>query len=222
MHGEWLQIPTYSIFTSPSLRVLLPDTNGMNAALKILRNGGVVAHATETCYGFACDLRNPAAVAKLFAIKQRPLDQPVSALFSSVNEAKKYVQWSAEAQNLADEYLPGPLTIILPLNRGSLLSSCPLQSPSPTLGIRISSHPLSQQLIQRFGSPLSTTSANIHGYSNPYSTEDILRQFSHQEHQPDLILDSGPLPQTPPSTVIDLTQNTGDILRKGIVQVPKK
>ena len=191
----------------------------MNAALKILRNGGVIAHATETCYGFACDLTNPVAVAKLFAIKQRPLDQPVSALFTSVDDAKRYVEWSAEAQNLADEYLPGPLTIILPLNKGSRLSSCPLQSPTPSLGIRISSHSLAQDLVRKFGSPLSTTSANLHGHPNSYSAQDILLQFANREFQPDLILDSGSLPQAPPSTVINMTQDDGKIQREGALKV---
>ena len=92
-------------------------SKGLIEAIHILKRGGVVAHATETCYGLACDLANPAAVAKLFAIKQRPLDQPVSALFVSIEEAKKWVEWSDEAEKLAAEFLPGPLTLILPLRK---------------------------------------------------------------------------------------------------------
>ncbi len=199
---------------------ILPAAKGMELALKILRSGGVVAHATETCYGFACDLRNPDAVNKLFAIKQRPLDQPVSALFVSVDDAKKYVEWNDEAQKLADEYLPGPLTIILKQKKPVLLIPCPL--PGPTLGLRVSSHPVATELIERFGSPLSTTSANIHGKPNPYSADDIVNQFNNQEFRPDLILDSGKLLPTPPSTVIDLTRPEKNVLRKGSTELPKK
>ncbi len=205
-------------------------------ALEILRRGGVVAHATETCYGLACDLTNTNAVVKLFAIKKRPIGQPVSALFMSMDDAKRYVEWNAEADVLAAKYLPGPLTIILPLRpdaphhlypmptsfERSAISyeqkEKPLKAQSSrliaTLGLRISNHPLAQELVQRFGSPISTTSANIHGEPNLYDAHAIMERFASEEHQPDLIIDSGPLPKVPPSTVIDLTRN-GKRLREG-------
>ena len=101
--------------------IILPDNEeAIAAAIVILRDGGVVAHATETCYGFACDMTNETAVRKLFAIKERSEDHPVSALFPSVEEAKHYVLWNEEAEKLAADSLPGPLTLILPL-----LSSAP-------------------------------------------------------------------------------------------------
>ncbi|NOS68046.1 MAG: threonylcarbamoyl-AMP synthase [Candidatus Peribacteraceae bacterium] len=207
---------------------ILPAADGIELALKILHDGGVIAHATETCYGFACDLKNPDAVKKLFAIKHRPLYQPVSALFSSLDEAKKYVVWNDEAQKLADEYLPGPLTIILPLlsKTPTILFAIPPEQPinqltnKQSMGIRISSFSLAAQLVREFGSPLSTTSANLHGQPNPYSAEDIVEQFKDQKFQPDLILDSGKLPPTPPSTVIDFTSaKDAKTLRKGDIPI---
>ncbi|MBI2635987.1 threonylcarbamoyl-AMP synthase [Candidatus Peregrinibacteria bacterium] len=199
------------------MKILLPNRKGVNNALSVLRAGGVVAHATETCYGLACDLRNPGAVTKLFKIKQRPPDQPVSALFSSIKEAKKYAEWNVEADKLAEKYLPGPLTIVLPMRKTSALLPSPSRPPSPTLGIRLSSHPLAQQLVMEFASPLSTTSANLHGRPNTYSPSDILEQFGHQACKPDLILDSGAIQINPPSTVVDLTQPIGGFFRRGAV-----
>lgn len=196
----------------------------MTEALKILKTGGVIAHATETCYGLACDLTSPQAVEKLFAIKERPADQPVSALFSSVDEAKKYVKWNDEAEELARKHLPGPLTLILPLRNDApdRIFPCPLSIvhyPFASLGIRISSHPLAQSLVSTFGKPISTTSANVHGKPNPYSAEEIRSQFRNAKVQPDLILDSGVLPPVPPSTVINLTEEKrGDVLRKGMIE----
>ncbi len=216
-----------------SMKVLPADTTGINAALKILRDGGVVAHATETCYGLACDLRNPDAVQKLFRIKQRPLDQPVSALFSSLDQAKEYVEWNDEAESLAKKYLPGPLTLILqrkPVARYELRVELALSGveggnpetrkskPATSLGMRISSSPLASTLVEKFGSPLSTTSANLHGQPNPYSPDDIIAQFSRQKFQPDLILDSGTLPHNPPSTVIDLSGSGHTIRRQGTIK----
>jgi L-threonylcarbamoyladenylate synthase len=203
-------------------------------AIAILKNGGVIAHATETCYGLACDLSNIDAVKKLFAIKQRPEHQPVSGLFESVDQAKQYVEWNERAEELAAQYLPGPLTIILPMKdeapkqlhaiagrqkaEGREQESMLLSDDSlltTTLGIRISSSPIAQSLVEAFASPLSTTSANVHGQPNPYSAEDIANQFAEQLMQPDLILDSGTLPKNPPSTVINLTGGTEQEVRAG-------
>ena len=207
--------------TEPALRYsiymqILPATEeSITEALRILKEGGVIAHATETCYGLACDLRNPDAVQKLFAIKKRSPDQPVSALFSSIDDAKKYLEWSKEADALAAKYLPGPLTIILPMKADAphQLFPVPALAPALTLGLRLSSLPLAMNLVTRFGSPISTTSANIHGEPSPYSATEIFERFTKEADQPDLILDSGELPQVKPSTVINLTDGT--TLRSG-------
>jgi L-threonylcarbamoyladenylate synthase len=199
------------------MRLIAVSPEAVDEALRVLATGGVVAHATETCYGLACDLRNPAAVARLFAIKRRPADQPVSALFASLEDAKRYVEWNDRAQALASDNLPGPLTLILPLRKDAPpLCPTPIPSPIPTLGIRISSHPLAAELAARFGHPLSTTSANLHGEPNPYSATEIERLFRGHDLQPDLILDSGGLPPTPPSTIIDLSRTgSGQTRRQG-------
>ncbi len=210
------------------MQILPADTNGITSALKILQAGGVIAHATETCYGFACDLSNPAAVKKLFLIKDRPFHQPVSALFSSIDKAKKYVTWNERAQELAEKHLPGPLTLILLLQADAptTLYTTPTnqrvnESANPrTVGIRISSHPLAQQLATEFTRPISTTSANLHGRPNPYSVMEIEEQFRNEIHQPDLILDSGILPHTPPSTVVDASCGANwKTLRGGSISV---
>lgn len=205
------------------MRVLPTSEEAIVEAMKMLARGGVVAHATETCYGLACDLTNPQAVEKLFTLKKRPLDQPVSALFPSTEEAKRYVVWNARAEELAQKHLPGPLTIILPL-RGD--SPAPLFTVPPydvirhttydirTCGIRISSHPIAQALAGRFGKPLSTTSANLHGKPPPYSAEEITSQM-----EPDLVLASGSLPKTQPSTVINLAGEFPSTKRQGPLHI---
>ena len=198
------------------MKILVANKSGLEQALTLLRAGGTVAHATETCYGLACDMTNAEAVQRLFAIKQRPMHQPVSALFASIETAKAYVQWNARAEELAQKSLPGPLTLILllaPTAPTSVFPTPDSQSLGTSLGIRISSHPLATQLAQEFGGPISTTSANISGKPNPYSAEDIVGQFQNQELQPDIVLDSGQLEQNPPSKVVDLTEDGEHIVR---------
>src|SRR3989344_9001978 len=126
----------------------------MQEALTALADGRLVIHPTETCYGVACDMTNPAAVARVFALKQRPLYQPISALFASVEEAKKYVEWNKKADELARDYLPGPLTLILPLRAHApprvFATVDENQKPKTknqklSLGVRISSHPTAHE-----------------------------------------------------------------------------
>lgn len=193
---------------------ILPDNEeGLQKALEVLQAGGVVAHATETCYGLACDMSNAAAVEKVFAIKQRPSQQPISALCASIDQAKRYTDWNEKADELAKKHLPGPLTVILPL-RGELYP-CPDPNPNPTIGIRVSSHPIAQKLVDMFGSPISTTSANVHSMPNPYSVADMQTQFAEGTTVPDLLLDSGVLPQVPPSSVVDASKENVETYRQG-------
>jgi len=198
------------------MRTLPVSDEAIREAVNVIKSGGIVAHATETCYGFACDFTNEDAVQKLFALKKRPEGMPVSALFPSVEEAKKWVEWNEKAEELAKQYLPGPLTIILPLVGARHALPLPNQE---TLGVRISSHPIAQKLAELSDIPLSTTSANIHGKPSPYTAEEIVEQFSGAELQPDLILDSGTLPTAEPSTVVEIQENDLKILRKGSIHV---
>ena len=208
------------------MEIFSESPDGIERAAEVLRAGGVVAHATETCYGLACDLQNPAAVERLFLVKERPFTQPVSALFSSVEEAQQFVVFSKKALEIAKKHLPGPLTIVLPLRKDSpLLIHVRPPSPSltpiphPTIGVRISSAPLAQTLALTFGSPIATTSANIHGEPNPDSGSDMESQFLSKKILPDLLIDSGALPVAPPSTVVEIVGEKMRILRQGALVI---
>lgn len=203
------------------MHILPLNPKSIRIALSVLEDGGIVMHPTETCYGLACDLTNAEAVARLFLLKERPPEQPVSALFSSVAQAKQYVFWDERAEALAAKYLPGPLTIILPLRTDAPHRLYPmptnderLAGNEATVGIRISSHPIAQELVQAFGRPISTTSANVHGRPAAYTPEDILSQFPNDLSDV-LLIDGGSLPRCPPSTIIDLTGSSHREVRRG-------
>lgn len=204
------------------MQVLSLTPKSIDLAISLLERGGIVAHPTETCYGLACDLTNPTAVARLFAMKKRPLDQPVSALFPSQEKAELYSVWNDYARELAEKYLPGPLTLILPLRTDAPHQLHPLPTSLKrltTIGVRISSHPLAQKLVEIFGKPISTTSANIHGLPATYSTEEMTVQFLDFTTDV-LLLDTGPLPLSPPSTIIDLTGPSPHEVRRGTLHEP--
>ncbi|HLD08000.1 MAG TPA: L-threonylcarbamoyladenylate synthase [Candidatus Peribacterales bacterium] len=197
------------------MRILRVD-QGLEEAIEVIRSGGVVAHATETCYGFACDLTKSEAVERLFLLKGRLAAQSVSALFPSIEEAKEWVEWNEKAEELARKYLPGPLTIVLTVKKGMRTKG---KGIGETMGVRISSHPIAQKLAELTRIPLSTTSANLHGKPNTYSVKEIVDQFSGREVVPDLILDSGELPHAEPSTVIVIEQNKVKVVRRGSIDI---
>ena len=198
------------------MEIASPSPESIKRAVAILQAGGVVAHATETCYGLACDLGNQQAVQTLFALKERPEHVPVSALFESIEQVKMYVEWNELAEQLAHEHLPGPLTLVLPLLPGRRIFATP--AGNSTLGIRISSHPIAMALVQAFGAPVSTTSANVHSQPNTYSPQEIESQFLHKEQKPDLILDSGILIKVASSSVVNLVGGSIEVLRKGPIR----
>ncbi|PIR48984.1 threonylcarbamoyl-AMP synthase [Candidatus Peregrinibacteria bacterium CG10_big_fil_rev_8_21_14_0_10_55_24] len=201
------------------MRSIPASSQAIDEALAVLQSGGIVAHATETCYGLACDLTNVRAVERIFTVKERPYTSPVNALFHSVEATEEWVEWTEEARALAAAHLPGPLTIILPLRpqrAGSIFPS-PSPSPSPMLGIRISPHPIAMELSKRYPKPISTTSANRTSLAEGYSVAEILEQFAGRKAQPDLCIDSGILEFQPPSTIVTFERGTMEIVRQGSV-----
>lgn len=200
------------------MRVLpASDPASIAEAVKVLRAGGVVVHPTETCYGIACDISNPSAVRKVFQLKARLESQPVSALFPSVEDSKKYVVWNEKAEELSKQHLPGPFTMILMMREDGpkKLYPTPTASVGASVGVRVSSSEIATSLVTSFGGPISTTSANIHGQPNPYTSEQILASWPGGGNAPDLFLDGGTLPPVPPSTVVDLTKEIPETRRQG-------
>jgi L-threonylcarbamoyladenylate synthase len=195
--------------------ILPASVDALWRAVRMIHAGEVVAHATETCYGLACDLTNADAVARLFAIKDRPGDQPVSALVPSIDAAKEWVEWGDVAEELARKHLPGPLTIVLRAVEQLYVVPDLDRIKTQNIGIRISSNPVALELAKRCRVPLSTTSANLHGQPNPYSVEEIVAQYHDRDLRPDLALDSGVLPRNEPSAVVVVEGESFSIVRSG-------
>lgn len=184
----------------------------LNKAVSVLQAGRIVVHATDTCYGFACDIFNKDALKRLYKLKQMPEDKPVSILVADIVMAQKYGVFNKKALALAQKYWPGPLTIVV--KRKKTLPEF-LNPGLATIGIRMPDHALSLALSQNLDRPITTTSANISGRPSPYSVSAIRAQFKNSKSKPDFIIDSGVLPRNPPSTIIDLSQKTPCVIRRG-------
>ena len=195
-------------------------------AVKLLKAGKSVAFPTDTSYGLAVDATNTPAVWRIRKIKARSPKKPIHVVVSSLAMAGKFAVIDKKAKKLAQKFLPGPLTLLLPLRpplnlplmRGRNSGGIRLLSAGTgKIGIRIPKNKVALELVTKLKRPITATSANITGKPDCYSAWDINKQFKNKKIKPDLILDGGKLKKVRPSTIIDLTQAKPKLLRKGPV-----
>ncbi|MEW6686558.1 MAG: L-threonylcarbamoyladenylate synthase [Candidatus Edwardsbacteria bacterium] len=176
---------------------------------KVLKSGGIVVIPTDTVYGLACDAYNQKTIKRIFKIKKRA-PQKSLILFCKREEISSLTsEIPLSAQKLMERFFPGPLTIIL---KASPVLPRWLVSKNGTVGIRLPQQSFVLTLLEKFHSPLATTSANLSGRGEPKSIEEVITNFWGKV---ELILDAGSSQKTSPSTVIDLTREPAVILRKG-------
>ena len=182
-------------------------------AARMLHDGQVVGIPTETVYGLAADARNPQAVAQVFAAKGRPADNPLIVHIASMEQLTEIAaEVPPLAKRLAEQFWPGPLTMILPKQ-----ASIPeiTSGGLDTVGIRMPSHPVARALIRLSGVPIAAPSANISGYPSPTTAAHVMRDMQGKIAA---VVDGGPCTVGVESTVISLEgADTVRILRPGYV-----
>ncbi|MCL4115737.1 UNVERIFIED_CONTAM: hypothetical protein GTU68_019757 [Idotea baltica] len=192
--------------TTPETEILT-DTQ---AAADLLRQGKLLAFATETVYGLGADATNSVAVAAVFEAKKRPAFDPLIVHVPDVASAKEVAtEWPAMAEKLAAEFWPGPLTMVLP--KRAHISDL-VTSGLPGVGIRIPAHPLARQLLLDFGGPVVAPSANLFGAISPTSADHVLQGLNGRIAA---VLDGGSCDVGVESTVISLMNDRPVILRPG-------
>jgi L-threonylcarbamoyladenylate synthase len=207
----------------------MPDS--IQRAVEVLKAGGLVAMPTETVYGLAADANNVSAINKIFSSKGRPSGHPLIVHIAqpelnvandqqatSVAWREILSQWSRdvspEALILANEFWPGPLTMILPKAKEVLLE---VTGGQETIGIRCPQHPIAQNLLREFGGGLAAPSANRFGRISPTTAEHVREEFPDDDL---LVLDGGPCEVGIESTIVDLTRldtHGAVILRPGAI-----
>ena len=181
-------------------------------AASLLRQGEVVGIPTETVYGLAASSLSGEAVAKIFAAKGRPQDNPLISHIASMDMlpmvAKNVPQ---SAYLLAEAFWPGPLTMILPRSDEIADAVC---AGLPTAAVRMPSHPDALAIIRACGLPLAAPSANLSGSPSPTTAADVLADMKGKVP---LIVDGGACTVGVESTVISLTAETPVLLRPGYI-----
>lgn len=175
---------------------------------KAIEAGELVVYPTETVYGLGADATSDEAVAEVFKAKSRPLEEPVSVAVDSLSMAYRVGKLDHRAEEIIQELMPGPLTVVV---EERPLTSDLLTAGTGRIGIRIPDHPTALGLVKYLGRPITSTSANLSGHSNPFEVGDALNQLGEEVS---LALDSGECSGKEPSTVVDLAGEI-DVLREG-------
>lgn len=180
----------------------------------------MILYPTETIYGLGVNVLDSDALDSLFALKGRDERQTVSWLVRNLDDVRMYAEVSETAAEIAKQFLPGPLTLVLPAKDTVPESR---QAPDKTIGFRISSDPIAQKLIADFWdkhqAPLTCTSANISGMTPETTPEKITAQF--KAGNPDFtgfaeVVEGGER-KTSPSTVIKVVGDGVMLLREGSI-----
>ena len=193
-------------------KLLKPNEESINLACKLLKRGEVVAVPTETVYGLAGNSTNGSAIKKIFKAKGRPADNPLIVHIASIDMLDGIVsKFSADAKKLAENFWPGPLTIIMP--KGDKVCK-ETTAGLDSVGVRMPANEIAREIIARSGVPFSAPSANISGKPSPTTAQDV---YADMNGKIPLIIDGGESDAGVESTVISVLEDTPVILRPGIV-----
>lgn len=190
---------------------LTPTPQGIARAARLLQDGALVALPTETVYGLGADARNGDAVAGIYAAKGRPSFNPLIVHLPDIETAKRYVQWTDEADRLAQAFWPGALTLVLPLRPDSGLSSL-VTAGLPSLAVRVPAHPAMRQVLQALDGPVAAPSANPSGKISATTAAHVLAGLDGKIAA---VLDDGVCSVGLESTIIGLTGLRPTLLRAG-------
>ena len=184
----------------------------ISQAADILKSGGLVAVPTETVYGLAANGFNENAVMKIFEVKGRPENKPLSLMVSGQESIEKLCEDIPQAAyTLADVFWPGPLTIVL---KAKEMIPEVVRAGGTTVGLRCPDHPQLQTLLRAIDFPLAAPSANPSGEKSPVTAGEVLNYFNGKI---DGIIDGGECTLGKESTLIDLSKTPYTILREGAI-----
>jgi L-threonylcarbamoyladenylate synthase len=191
------------------LRIAKTGKN-INEAAELLTAGKLVAIPTETVYGLAANALDEIALLSIFEAKQRPFFDPLIIHLPDIEKVSDYALWQDERLlKLAQVFWPGPLTVLLPKK-----SNIPylVTSGLPQVAVRVPSHPLTRELLQKLNFPLAAPSANPFGYVSPTSAEHVNKQLGDKVAY---ILDGGESEVGLESTIVGVEENVVCVYRLG-------
>jgi len=184
--------------------------SAIDRAAKFVAGGELVAFPTETVYGLGADAFRPDAIAKIFAAKGRPSDNPLIVHAARVDDLHRCGELGERGRKLTEAFMPGPLTLVV-RSRPEVPEIA--RAGLPTVALRIPNHPVALALLERTG-PLVAPSANRSGRPSPTSAAHVVADLDGRIAA---VLDGGPCLVGIESTVVDVSGEVVTVLRPGIV-----
>lgn len=193
--------------------ILKGDNRGIERASQFILQGGVVAFPTETFYGLAADALNAWALHKIFQIKGREESKPLLLLIADRSSVPGLApRISTLAERLMEKFWPGPLTLVF---EASPDLPAILTGNTGKVGLRISSHPITQALVYAVGRAITGTSANLSGQPSISTAEEVFQALGSSNL--DAILDGGKTAGGLASTVLDVSGISTQVIREGVI-----
>lgn len=184
-------------------------SKSVKRACDILDRGGIIAYPTDTIYGLGVDPAISGALDKLYAVKERDAEKPVSLMLSGKKMLYDlFRDISPLEKRVIDNLFPGVITIVL----NNSIDTIDLNE---TVGVRIPDDDFCRELVEKYGKPITTTSVNTSGMSPAVSASEVRNYFANEI---DLILDGGAAPRPEGSTVIQIVNEKIKVLRQGILK----
>lgn len=185
------------------LNAARPQPEKINMAASVLKKGGLVAFPTETVYGLGANLLDKEAIRKVYVIKRRPRNKPLTVHIADLKIVKKMAgSMPPGAKRLADKFWPGPLTLVLKDRLGG------------KTGFRMPDNKIAFLLIKKAEVPIVAPSANISGNRPPKTAREVLKDLGGRI---DMVLDGGKTKVGVESTVVDMSGKSFKILREGAI-----
>jgi L-threonylcarbamoyladenylate synthase len=189
-----------------------PDPMALEEAAALILAGEIVAVPTDTLYGLAADPFSTDAVARVFAAKGRAAERALALIAADIAQIEDRLGLlSPEARRLAAAFWPGPLTLLVP--RPATMPDA-VTGGLAQVGVRVPAHAVARGLCRASARPLTATSANPSGAPAPARPGDVAQALSESVA---LLLDAGPAPGGPPSTIVDVSDGTVRLVRPGAV-----
>jgi L-threonylcarbamoyladenylate synthase len=190
------------------------DKKALELAVRLLKQGQVIAFPTDTVYGVGAHGLNEPAIERLFEAKGRPRERAIPFLLASSKDLGQVGrEIPSDVKALAAKFWPGALTLVVLAHKRVPKI---LIAHGESVAVRVPNHEITRTIIQKLGAPLAATSANISSQPDPATAEQVAAYLN--ERIP-LILDGGPTPGNIPSTVLDLTTEPPTVRRIGSVAV---
>jgi L-threonylcarbamoyladenylate synthase len=188
-----------------------PDPALLAQAAAVIRQGGIVAYPTDTLYGLAADPRDPRAVTRLFAVKERPPERAVPLVAADETAAADAGRLTPLTRALAARFWPGPLTLLV---RADESLAPAVHGGTRLVGVRVPGSRVARELARAAGGLITATSANRSGGAATVDPNDVATLAASGL---DLLLDAGMAPGGPPSTIVDVTAEPPLLVRPGAV-----